>query len=258
MSTVREAGKAGPALTLISGAASGMGRAIARQLSSSRRLLLLDKNGPGLEETKSGCAQPESHVLWQFDLSALDTLEQELAKVLGRAGCVVEAFVHCAGIVTILPAKSADHRAAKEIMTVNFLAAADITSALLKKRVNGPALRNVIFISSIWSKFGARGHSLYCASKGALDSYMKALAAELAPAVRVNSILPGAIKTPLATAAMADEQIAAKFKRDYLLGLGEPGDIANMVEFLLSERARWITGQQIVVDGGRTVDMSLK
>jgi NAD(P)-dependent dehydrogenase (short-subunit alcohol dehydrogenase family) len=81
---------------------------------------------------------------------------------------------------------------------------------------------------------------------------------ELAPEVRINCILPGAVRTPMAEDALATPEIAERLRRDYPLGLGQPRDIAAMVDFLMSEDAAWITGQQFVIDGGRTVNMSLK
>ena len=116
----------------------------------------------------------------------------------------------------------------------------------------------MVVISSIWSQFGARGHSLYCASKAAVDGMMRALAVELAPDVRVNSVLPGAVRTPMGEAALTDPEIVEGLRQNYPLGIGQPGDVAAAVEFLMSEDARWITGQQFVVDGGRTINMSLK
>jgi NAD(P)-dependent dehydrogenase (short-subunit alcohol dehydrogenase family) len=154
--------------------------------------------------------------------------------------------------------RSVDYRAAQEIMNVNFFSAAEIVHTLLKIKVNSRALTNILFISSIWSRFGARGHSAYCASKAALDGLMRALAVELAPAIRVNSILPGAIQTPMAAQGLADPSIAEKLEQDYPMGIGRPDDIVDAIEFVLSGRARWLTGQEIVIDGGRTVNMSLK
>jgi NAD(P)-dependent dehydrogenase (short-subunit alcohol dehydrogenase family) len=87
---------------------------------------------------------------------------------------------------------------------------------------------------------------------------VRALAVELAPDVRVNSVLPGAVRTPMAEAALADPVIAERLRQDYPLGIGQPGDIASAVEFLLSKNANWITGQQFVVDGGRTINLSHK
>jgi NAD(P)-dependent dehydrogenase (short-subunit alcohol dehydrogenase family) len=170
----------------------------------------------------------------------------------------VDGFVHCAGAVHVLPARSARLEAVLESLNVNYVAAQQIIATLLKKRVNPGRLRSVVVISSIWSQFGARGHSLYCASKAALDGMVRALAVELAPDVRVNSVLPGAVRTPMAEAALADPRIVEGLRQNYPLGLGQPADVAAAVEFLMSEDARWITGQQFVVDGGRTVNMSHK
>jgi NAD(P)-dependent dehydrogenase (short-subunit alcohol dehydrogenase family) len=85
---------------------------------------------------------------------------------------------------------------------------------------------------------------------------MKSLAVELAPDVRVNSVLPGAIKTEMTKAIFARPEVEDRFRRDYPLGVGQPDDIVHIVEFLLSDRARWITGQQLIVDGGRTVNIT--
>jgi NAD(P)-dependent dehydrogenase (short-subunit alcohol dehydrogenase family) len=85
---------------------------------------------------------------------------------------------------------------------------------------------------------------------------MRAAAVELAPDVRVNSVLPGAVRTAMTESMLADDALQTRMEADYPLGLGEPGDIAAAVEFLLSEKARWITGQQLVVDGGRTVNIT--
>ena len=160
-------------------------------------------------------------------------------------------------MVTALPMRSVDYSVAQEIMNVNFFSAAEIVHVLLKRKVNGQRLTDILFISSIWSRFGARAHSAYCASKAALDGLMRALALELAPGIRVNSILPGAIRTSMAAEAFADPIIVDKLNRDYPLGLGKPDDIADAIEFVLSQKARWLTGQEIVIDGGRTVNMSL-
>ncbi|MCU1361826.1 MAG: hypothetical protein JWN99_3115, partial [Ilumatobacteraceae bacterium] len=79
---------------------------------------------------------------------------------------------------------------------------------------------------------------------------------ELAPAVRVNSIALGAVETPMAASALAHPTIRERIEADYPLGLGTPEQVVRAVEFLLSEDASWITGQVMVVDGGRTSHMS--
>jgi NAD(P)-dependent dehydrogenase (short-subunit alcohol dehydrogenase family) len=244
--------------TLITGASSAIGRAIAARLSRSRRLILHGRDLARLEETRQACAEPASHLPWTCDLRNAANVAPALGALVSSRAAGVDGFVHCAGLVHVLPARTATLGAIQDSLSVNYIAAQQIIATLLKKRVNRVPLRSVVLISTIWSRYAARGHSLYCASKAALDGMMRSLALELAPQVRVNSILPGAVPTPMAKSAMSDPEIMSKLQRDYPLGLGRPEDIAAAVEFLMSEDARWITGQEFVVDGGRTVNMSLK
>jgi len=132
----------------------------------------------------------------------------------------------------------------------------EITRTLTRKNLNARQLCSIIFISTIAAQFGAKGLSAYSASKAALDALMKSLAVELAPDVRANSVLPGAVRTPMTEPLFNDPDTAARLLRDYPLGIGLPSDVVNVVEFLLSDKAGWITGQQIVVDGGRTANIS--
>ena len=98
---------------------------------------------------------------------------------------------------------------------------------------------------------GTKGYTVYGAVKASMLGFMKSLAAELSPNVRVNAVLPGGIRTR-ATNFMYEmrEEISSR----YLLGDGEKTDVSNMVEYLLSDKARWITGQEFVVDGGWTIN----
>ena len=245
------------AYILVTGASSGLGRAISIRLSQSHRIILHGRSQGGLEVTRAECLDPGRHLVWSHDLNSLDDLGTSLASRLEAAEARVESFIHCAGTVKVLGVRSTTFQIAQGLLNVNYLAAVEIINLLLKKRINQDRLRNILFISSIWSKFGSKAHSTYCASKAALDGYMRALAVELAPKIRVNSILPGAILTSMAAIGFQDPEILANWERDYPLGLGKPEDIAHMAAFLISPEARWITGQQLTVDGGRTVNMSL-
>lgn len=241
--------------TLVTGSSSGLGRAIAERLSHGRRLILAGRDPMRLQETLVAC-EPGEHVIWPMDLRDVSAIEVALRELLAAHELTIDGFVHAAGAVKLLPFRSIDLAAATEVMNVNFMAAFAILRVLIKKAINQHQLRSVVFVSSTASQFGARGFHVYCASKGALDAFMRALAVELAPVVRVNSVLPGAVRTRMTEQMFADETIRQNIEKDYPLGVGEPSDIAAAVEFLMSEDARWITGQQLVVDGGRTVNIS--
>lgn len=242
--------------SLVTGASSGIGRATAIQLSSTRRILLHGRDRARLEETRQMCANSEQHLLWCADLSAVDAIEASLTDYLASHSVRIEEYVHCAGMWNIGPLRLLERATASEVMNVNFMAAVEISRLLTRRKINDKALRNIVFVSSTASQFGARGTSIYCASKGALDAYMRALAVELAPNVRVNSVLPGAIRTPMTESMLADPVLLERMESHYPLGLGREDDVTQAVAFLLSEGARWITGQQLVVDGGRTINIS--
>jgi NAD(P)-dependent dehydrogenase (short-subunit alcohol dehydrogenase family) len=246
------------AYTLVTGASSGIGRAIAVRLSALSPLILHGRDAPRLEATRAACARSDTHLTWQCDFEDSANVASGLAQLLGRHTAGVAGFVHAAGIAHVMAARTAELKPVLESLAVNYISAQQIVATLIKKRVNPGQLRQVVFVSSIYSRKGVRGHSLYCGAKAALDGLMRALAVELAPGTRVNSVLPGAVKTPMAESAMGDPAIVARLQQDYPLGIGQPDDVAAVVEFLLSDAARWITGQEFVVDGGRLANLALK
>jgi NAD(P)-dependent dehydrogenase (short-subunit alcohol dehydrogenase family) len=246
----------GDACILLTGASSGIGRSIAIALSANNRLILNGRDASRLEETRLACVEPSRHLAWPHDLAAVTTLERSLQDFLALHEVRVAAFVHCAAALCVLPLRSTPLEKTTELMNVNFLSAMEITRVLVRKNVNQRQLRSIVFISSIASQFGAKGFSAYGASKAALDALMKSLAVELAPEIRANSVLPGNVRTPMTESMFEDPETAARLVRDYPLGIGLPADISNAVEFLISDKARWITGQQLVVDGGRTTTIS--
>lgn len=241
---------------LLTGASSGIGREMAISLSRQSRLILAGRDAERLEETRAACHMPGHQLCWSHDLADVEALSGVLPAFLRDHGASVSAFVHCAALLKVLPLRSITIAHAQAVMNTNTLAAMEITRLLMRKDVNYKALRNIVFISTIASQFGAKGFTAYCASKAGLDGLMKALAVELAPEVRVNSVLPGGVRTPMTEAMYADPTTAERLTRDYPLGVGLPSDIGDAVTFLLSDQARWITGHQLVVDGGRSANIS--
>lgn len=241
---------------LLTGASSGIGREMAIRLSRQHRLILAGRDSERLEQTRAACHMPEHQLCWSHDLADVEALAETLPTFLRDHHAAIAAFVHCAALLKVLPLRSISIAHAQAVINTNALAAMEITRLLMRKDVNHKALKGIVFISSIASQFGAKGFTAYCASKAALDGLMKALAVELAPEVRVNSVLPGGVRTPMTEAMYADSATAERLTRDYPLGVGLPSDIGDAVAFLLSEQARWITGHQLVVDGGRSVNIS--
>jgi NAD(P)-dependent dehydrogenase (short-subunit alcohol dehydrogenase family) len=237
--------------TLITGASSGIGAGIARSLAAHRNLILSGRDEGRLEEVKRSCDRSEIHLVLRCDLSDVAGIESSLVEFLSRHDCKIDGFIHSAGIVKILPVRMAAYTAALEVMNTNLFSALEIVRLLAKKTVNQTNLKTVTFISSAASKIGEKGNSIYAASKGALDSLTKSLAVELAPNVRVNAVLPGLVKTKMASATLDSEQ-GAEILKKYPLGVGDVSDVASLVKFLVSDEARWITGQHLIVDGGRT------
>ncbi|MGO9008548.1 MAG: SDR family NAD(P)-dependent oxidoreductase [Bryobacteraceae bacterium] len=240
------------AYTLITGAGSGLGRCIAEKLAPSRRLLLADISLEKLEAVRGICEGPERHLLWARDLSLLAGIGEELAVLLRVNNIAIEHFVHSAGVFGIQYTRSADMGFVRRVFSINLFSAMEIIRPLVQKKVNKGALRSITFISAIASRIGGKGYAVYAASKGAVNALTLSLAAELAPTTRVNAILPGTIETEMNKAHFAEPHFVASLRAVHPLGLGRAADVADAVEFLSSDRARWITGQELVVDGGRS------
>ncbi|WP_338368208.1 SDR family oxidoreductase, partial [Enterococcus faecium] len=124
-----------------------------------------------------------------------------------------------------------------------------LTKLLLPKLISKKA-GSIVAITSIWGQTGAANEVVYSTVKGAQISFVKALSKELAPSgIRVNGVAPGAIETPMLSSFSPDELDAVKSEIP-ISRLGTPEDIAHGVEFLLSEKADYITGQILSINGG--------
>ena len=241
---------------LITGASSGMGREMAVRFSEQYRVIVNGRNLERLQETISLCHNSDQHLIWQYDLSNIDGLEESLTALLKELDEPVNYYVQCAGMMKNYPIKMVNVELLQQTFNTNVFSAELITKLLVNKKLNKSALKSIVYISSNISGFGAKAHSVYGASKGAVDALMKSLAMELAPAIRVNSVLPGAVRTALTEHIFEDEELIKRMEETYPLGLGTTSDIYEAVKFLLSDEARWITGQQLYVDGGRTVNIT--
>lgn len=238
--------------TLVTGATSDIGKQICATLEASgHELLMTDLDEGVLIEARSGLQNPEKHRILALDLSVVEQAEAILSNYLSKEQIQVSNAVFAAGIFSVKPLKLTDYAFVKKNFDIALFSIFAITRVLTAKKVNASSLQGIVMISSVSAIMGTKGYTVYGAVKASMLGLMKSLATELSPRVRVNAILPGGIRTRT-TNFMYESQEAPNPR--YLLGDGEKTDISNMVDFLLSDKARWITGQEIVVDGGLTIN----
>jgi NAD(P)-dependent dehydrogenase (short-subunit alcohol dehydrogenase family) len=191
------------------------------------------------------------HKLILADLSD----ENANAHIVESIDCPLNGIVQCAGFTISKPFQFLSKENIQHVMTVNFEAPVLLTQLLLKKKkINNPA--SIVFISSISGVLCSyTAGSIYAASKGAVNGMMKSLAIELAiKNIRVNSVNPGMIDTHILDAGViTEEQLEEDKKRYPLRRYGKPEEVAYAVIYLLSDASSWVTGSNLVIDGGYTV-----
>ena len=232
---------------LVTGASSGIGRATAIECSRlGAKLIITGRSRERLEETLS-VMEGEDHAKVIANLA--DTSSREL---LVAALPLLDGVVHSAGISKRLPLKFIKEDSLNALMNINFMAPVLLTQQLHKKKILKPEA-SLVFISSVASSYASTGSIMYMSSKGALNSFVKGLAYELAPAkIRANAILPGMVTTGLSLAISDNDK--AKDSAFYPLGrYGTPEEIAFAAIYLLSDATKWVTGMLLSIDGGLTL-----
>lgn len=235
---------------LLTGASSGIGYATAIQLhKQGAHLLLTGRNESKLQELLSEIGTT-NHCYFLCDISDQIELDRLVEQVNS-----IDGIVHSAGILMPLPIKFITEEKMDAVFNVNYRGPVFLTSKLLrKKKINQGA--SIIFLSSISSKHPYRGGSLYVSTKAALEAFSRTLALELAPQkIRSNCISPTMVRTPIfdQTEAAVSKEEMDRHEKKHLLGFAETIDIANMIMFLLSDAAKYMTGANIVMDGGATI-----
>jgi len=240
---------------IVTGASSGLGRQVAISCSKmGARVVLMGRNEVRLQETLLEMQNPDIHIPVVADLVEFDKIEGFIGDVVARIG-KIDGAVNCAGISLTLPLRSVSPDKLLNLFNINVFAAYQLTRIVSNPKyfsVNGGS---ILFISSVAGIVGENAKSGYSMTKGALIAGARSLAVELAAKkIRVNSISPGLVVTPL---NMNAEHITNPEKRQalenqHLLGLGSPEDVANACIYLLSDASRWVTGTNLVIDGGYT------
>ncbi|EIJ81429.1 3-oxoacyl-[acyl-carrier-protein] reductase [Bacillus methanolicus PB1] len=232
---------------LITGASGGIGRAIACKLAEEGYSLYLhyNRNKQSIIELLQELEGFQGeYIPIQADLSRPDGYRKIAENIF-----MIDAIIHNSGISQYGMLIDLDEKEAQELIQIHLTAPLLLTKELLPK-MTAKKHGNIIVISSIWGQTGASCEVVYSTVKGAQISFVKALSKEVAlSGIRVNAIAPGAIETAMLN-NFSEEDLQA-MKVDIPLGrFGTPKDVANSVSFLLSDKASYITGQVLSVNGG--------
>ncbi|MBQ7208999.1 MAG: SDR family oxidoreductase [Lentisphaeria bacterium] len=241
-------------IVVVTGASSGIGRAAAIECAESgAELVLCGRREEALLETAGRFPEKTKYRICPVDLTDHEAAAAKLKELLD-AGGPVSGFVHSAGVRTSLPLRMTEPAEMLRDYCINAVSGFMVAKLLSSKKYVCREGASFVFIASAAAHRGAPSILSYCASKGAVVSGVRALAAELAPKkIRVNSVSPGFVMDTGITRnefAAMPEEARMKIEQAHPLGLGTPADVAKSIVFLLSDAARWITGTDLRADGG--------
>lgn len=242
----------------VTGAASGMGAATAREFASrGATLALIDLNEPGAAETAAACSsQGSTAAVYAGDVGDSAFCDATVDAIVDRFGAV-DVLVNAAGTIHRADSLGTSDDDWRRVMRVNVDGMFFLCRAALR-HMTAAGSGVIVNFGSIWGGVGSAGATAYCVSKGAVHQLTKALALDhVEQGIRVNAVAPGEVRTPMLSSqrerppsaadlqALADATIPMK-------RLAEPDEIAKVVVFLASEDASYMTGEIVHVDAGYT------
>lgn len=241
---------------LVTGGGSGIGRATALALAEAGRPVAIWD----LDEKGAKATAREAKKQWRVPTTSLGIDVTESTKIPAALAAAIHdvgpigGLVHAAGISGATQITAIDDAAWDNVLQVNLRAAAILTKELTDSlKLAGPGSA-IVYLSSIEAFFGHDFLPAYAASKAGLLGLTRSACHTLGPAgIRVNSVCPGAVETPMLQPLLDIEGVRADLEaRTPMLRLAQPEDIARTIRFLLSDEASFVTGTQLVVDGGLT------
>ena len=220
---------------LVIGGSSGIGREISEILSKENIVFSTSRN------VLNGTNENIKHIKY-------DVLVDELDPLL--LPDQIDGFVYCPGTINLRPFRSLKLETFRSDLELNLIGAIKTLQVILPKLQQSPS-SSIIFYSTVAVKTGMPFHSSVSSSKSALEGLTKSLAAEFAPKIRVNCIAPSIVNTPLANKFLnTEDKIEKAAARHPLNKIGTAKEIAQLTQYLLDEKSKWITGQIINIDGG--------
>ncbi len=232
---------------LVTGASSGIGKATALLLNAlNATVIAVARREEELIALKKQAKYPENIIIEKKDLieniEALPQYVKELREKYGK----FSGMAYCAGISKIMPLKGLDYASLEESLKINYLAPIFMAKGLVNKTNNVGKNTSLVFLASASAKSCEQGMLSYSGAKAALVAAAKVLSREVSKnGIRVNTLSPMAIDTEMLDEMARDYAIA-----NYPLGIGQVEDVANSIIYLLSSQAKWITGQDYILDGG--------
>lgn len=220
---------------LLIGGSYGIGLAIAKELQFENNVYIASRSNENLADVKA------THIAFDATTDTIDT---------SQLPAVIDGLVYCPGSINLRPFKGLKPEAFETDLQINFISLVKVIQSVLPNLLASEQASIVAF-SSVAATMGMPFHTSVAASKGAIEGFAKALAAEYAPKIRVNVIAPSLTDTPLADKFLNNETKQEKSaERHPLKRFGKPEDSAQMATFLLNDKSSWISGQIFHVDGG--------
>ena len=240
---------------LVTGASSGIGRECAISCSMmGARMIIVGRDQSRLSEVLNQLDEEHNNISFSFDIKDEMAL-QDFVKNLSSQEIEVHGLIHSAGISITLPIKLSSLEKAELSYRTNVGGPIELTRLLISRNGSMNDGSSIVFISSVMSVTGESGRTIYSSTKGAIVAASKSMAIELAKRkIRVNCVSPGVVKSPMSENAVysRDADSLNNVEQFHPLGLGDPEDVANACIYLLSLASKWVTGTNLIVDGGYT------
>lgn len=220
---------------LLIGGSYGIGLAIAKELQFENKVFIASRTNENIADLHV------THIPFDATTDTLDT---------SKLPEVIDGLVYCPGSINLRPFKGLKPESFESDLQINFISLVKVIQTVLPN-LTASNQSSIVMFSTVAVKMGMPFHTSVSASKGAIEGFAKALAAEYAPKIRVNVIAPSLTDTPLANKFLNSEEKKEKSAaRNPMKKVGTSQDIAQMASFLLSEKSNWISGQIFHVDGG--------
>lgn len=220
---------------LLIGGSYGIGYELAKELQKENNVFVASRTSENLSGINI------THIPFNASTDTLDT---------SILPAIIDGLVYCPGSINLRPFRGLKLETFESDMHINFFSMVKVIQSILPQ-LSASEQSSIVLFSTVAVKMGMPFHTSVSASKGAIEGFAKALAAEYAPKIRVNVIAPSLTDTPLADKFLSNEEKKEKSaQRHPLKRVGTTEDIAQMASFLLNKRSSWISGQIFHVDGG--------